>query len=70
MQTEERSDPEGVAPQHHPTVGGVQDAEGEDAVQLLGHLFRSQHGVQMDDGLAIALRADRQVELLVQLRHG
>ena len=66
-QPEERADAVRVSAQDHLPVGGVHDAEGEDSVQLGRHGLRPQLVVQVNQRLAVTLRAHLEVVCLVQL---
>ena len=54
---EEWTDAVGVSAQDHLAVGGVHDAEGEDTVQLRRHGLRTQLVVEVNQRLAVTLRA-------------
>ena len=47
--------------------GRVQQTESKDAIQHGGGILHSSLGIQMNDGLAIALRQILEVKLLLQL---
>ena len=56
-QPEERADAVRVSAKDHLPVGGIHDAEGEDSVQLGRHGLRPQLVVQVNQRLAVTLRA-------------
>ena len=54
-------------PDSHLLGGGVQQTEGEDAVQHGGRVLRPSLGIQMDDGLPVTLRQVLKAKLLLDL---